>query len=691
MHQHRHQQDIVRTKQIKKFVFGGKKMALLEKYQDQFSEHDLRSEVQEIVRSYRHSWDIYSELVQNSVDAINRKFNVLNDENYYLYNEFRSRYGHIDPDPDFRGKLEIIWDKDKNTLTIRDNGIGMEQDRMESYLLPKGSGKSIGKDYGFKGYGFTFATFISEEVKIKSKFIGEEHTKEVFLEGCFNWLAKNGPFPEGSDDGPHNSQKPIEEESGTVIEIKLSDNYAEFFPAIASLDDVKEVIDTKDDIKKLEYILRTRTAIGNTRHLFGEEPVVAIDVYLKVIVEQEIETKLVKYNYLHPKEHREVASLSYDFEEYIQNLTNYAFQRDFRALFYSIKDKEVGTLRTVKFDIALCSISQTRLNNIERDLGIPDEADYELSYGIHLAINGMPTGIRIDNWDNSGGYLKRYFVIVDTDLTMSEQLDSGRKGISRHYANLISKEVIRLFANAKIETSNGEFSSSFGHFALSHLDAGRVVGGDTANDNFLTILKKIDEEEKNYTDRDKRTMEKIKQYSSLLRLPRTEQEVIVLFYHLLEKEIIKGYQTKYVSGVATYDAALTYKLKLIDENSYPQDKIGIANAILTSELSKGKELYDLADFRRDGSSELCVEFKQSLGGFLQEIQGKTEKDPSSIDILICWNEQIPVNIPTSSYTLGVVHDTQRRYHGTTHRLGVIGPESNTEIYCIILETVINKL
>ncbi|WP_033580824.1 ATP-binding protein [Priestia aryabhattai] len=666
-------------------------MALLEKYQNQFNEGDLRAEVQEIVRSYRHSWDIYSELIQNSIDAINRRFKVLNDPTYYLYEEFRSDYGPIEPDPDFRGTLEVKWDKDNNTLTIMDNGIGMEKDKMETYLLPKGSGKKIGKDYGFKGYGFTFSSFVSEKVSINSKFLASVETNQISFEGCFNWLAMGGEFPTGPIHEPIISTCPITDKSGTSISIKLSHNYAEFFPAIASLDDAINIINTKDDVKKLEYLLRTRTAIGNTRHLFGQEPSVPVDVELVIVIDGQEHRKPIKYNFQHPKEHREVSVLSYDFGEYVQNLANHAFQRDFRALYHSVKDQEVGTIKKVKFNVALCAISQTRLNNIESDLGIPNYSDFDLTYGIHLAINGMPTGIRIDNWETGGGYLKRYYVIVDTDLSMSEQLDSGRKGISKHFANLISKEVIKLLGTTKIQTGGNSYSSSFGHFALSQLDSGRVTGGDTANDDFQTMLGKIDTDKQSYTAEDLEVLGRIKDYSSLMRIPKTEQEVIVLFYHLLEKEIIKGYKTEYVSGVATYDAALSYKLKLDERNDSDHDLLGVSPAIVESELSKGREYYDLANFRRDRSSELCVEFKQNLGGFLQEIQGKTEKDPASIDILICWDKQIPASIPTSSYTLGEVHDSQRKYHGTTHRLGIIGPENNTEIYCIILKDALEKL
>lgn len=109
--------------------------------------------MQEIVRSYRHSRDIFSELIQNSVDAINRRHMVHNDPQYYLYQEFREKYGVIEPDPDFRGKLSIELDVDNRTLIVSDNGIGIDPDKIEKYILPKDQKKNLVKIMDLKVMG----------------------------------------------------------------------------------------------------------------------------------------------------------------------------------------------------------------------------------------------------------------------------------------------------------------------------------------------------------------------------------------------------------------------------------------------------------------------------------------------------------------------------------------------------------
>ncbi|HDR7450318.1 ATP-binding protein [Bacillus thuringiensis] len=663
-------------------------MALLQLYRDNVSEEQLKSEIQEIVRSYRHSWDVFSEPIQNAIDSINRRFRIHNDPEYYLYNEYREKYGEISPDPSYEGELNIVFNVDDSSITIKDNGVGMEPESMEKYLLPKGSNKKVGKDYGFKGYGLTFITFVSEKFELTSKFLLNENAFHLEMDNCFQWLSGDVEFPNGPNCTPQIKEENTIEQSGTELKVTLSDDYTENFAAAASLDEVKDYVRSEEDIKKLKYILRSRTAIGNTRYLFGDNPIVNINVKLKVILNGVEYDETVLYNYYHPKEHAEIKVLSYDFETYVESIKNVAFQRDFRALYHPIKEQEVGTMKKVKFDVAICAISQTRLGHVERSFEIPKYSDYGISHGVHLSINGMPTGIRIDNWDSKGGHLKRYFAVVDTDLSMSEQLDSGRKGVSKHFANLISEHVIGL-----LSTKIDENPSSFGSWAHKHLDTGKTNNDEFENDDFQTVIEKVQEEKERYTEEEINILEKVKKYSSFNKIPSTENEVIALFYHLLDRGIIKGYNTEYLSGNATYDAAFSYRLEFTEDVSSESSPIGIAPAIIQDEKSKGRNYYDLAKYRR-ASPELCVEFKRNVGGLLSEIQGKqgkTDKNPEFIDLLICWDISIPNSIESTTYSIGEIHNMQRKYHGTTHRLGIITPEKNTEVHCIVLKDILSKI
>lgn len=664
-------------------------MSLLKVYEKDFNKEDnLKKEIQEIVRSYRHSWDIFSETLQNAVDAIVRRYKILNDPNYSLYQTYRERFGNFDADHNYRGKITIIWDASEAIVEIHDNGIGFEPAKMEQYLLPRGTGKLLGQDYGFKGYGLTFAAFISEQFSIKSRFIASNETYYMSLDKCFDWLAKDNAFPNSPIPEPKIVNQNHLDDAGTVVRLKLAHNYQAHFPALASLDATRTYVQKKADIDRLVYILRSRTAIGNTRYLFSLSPEVPIDIELRVLFPDSEEKRDIPFRYYHPKEHNEVSVLAYDMYNYVENLKRASFKRDFRALYHPVPDQRVGTLREIKFDVALCAVSSTRLANIESKLRLNkiETTDVNLCYGIHLAINGMPTGLRIDDWDERGNWLKRYFVIVDAELGFSDQLDSGRKGISRHFAKLISDKVLKLISETRVNDSD-----TFAHYALAHMDTGRVVGRDIYEDDFYTILENIDEQKGSYDTQERILLKKIKKYSSLERLPSTELEVIALYYHLTDRGIIKGYTTQYLSSIATYDAGMLYSLELTTDNLAPENPLGIAKVFYEKERSKGRSVFNVACYRRN-RPELCIEFKKSIGNFLEEIRGKTAKEPDIIDILICWDDSIPSSVQATSYTLDPIDDTQRQFYGTTHRLGLIGAEGgNTEVDCIVLRDVLNNL
>ncbi len=154
-------------------------------------ESRIKAEVEEVVRAYRHSWDVYSELIQNSIDAINRRFRVLNDPDFYLYDIYHTADNYLNPDPGYRGKLKIEIDLSQNTICIYDNGTGIVPSKIEEFLLPKGGDKTVSQEYGFKGYGLTFVAFISQQFHIISRHFATPNQPfyELRLDGLFDWLS----------------------------------------------------------------------------------------------------------------------------------------------------------------------------------------------------------------------------------------------------------------------------------------------------------------------------------------------------------------------------------------------------------------------------------------------------------------------------------------------------------------------
>jgi hypothetical protein len=171
-------------------------------------ENRLKSEIEEIIRAYRHSWDIYSELLQNSVDAINRRYRILNDPDFYLYESYRQKFSGLESNSAYVGHIQITINIPERTIEVMDNGVGILSEKLEDFLLPKGGDKPVTYEYGFKGYGLTFIAFISTEFRIMSRpFLPlDSQAHELHLNGLFDWLADenstvsfpSGPVPDTS-------------------------------------------------------------------------------------------------------------------------------------------------------------------------------------------------------------------------------------------------------------------------------------------------------------------------------------------------------------------------------------------------------------------------------------------------------------------------------------------------------------
>ncbi|SFV69799.1 Chaperone protein HtpG [hydrothermal vent metagenome] len=181
------------------------------------AKHQFQTEIGQLLKLMTHS--LYSnkeifirELVSNSSDAID-KFNYLS-----LTNEkFKSE--------EWSGKIFIKLDKEDNSLTIGDNGIGMnEQDLMDHLgTIAKsgtkafmenltGDAKKDSNLIGQFGVGFYSVFMVAEKVDVISKKAGEEQAYMFSTDGT----------------GEYEVKPVTKEEHGTVIYIKLKEDEKEF-------------------------------------------------------------------------------------------------------------------------------------------------------------------------------------------------------------------------------------------------------------------------------------------------------------------------------------------------------------------------------------------------------------------------------------------------------------------------------
>ena len=158
---------------------------------------------------YTHREIFLRELISNASDAIDKLYyQTLQDGNTGLARQ------------DF--SIEIIPDREKRTLTVRDNGCGMDKDELESNLgtIAKSGSLSFKKEnepkedidiIGQFGVGFYSAFMVSENVTVISRKFGSEE--------AWKWQSSGS---EGYTVEP--AEKPSH---GTEIIMKIKENTGE--------------------------------------------------------------------------------------------------------------------------------------------------------------------------------------------------------------------------------------------------------------------------------------------------------------------------------------------------------------------------------------------------------------------------------------------------------------------------------
>ena len=181
------------------------------------AKHQFQTEIGQLLKLMTHS--LYSnkeifirELVSNSSDAID-KFNHIRLTDEAFKNE------------DWSGRIDINLDEDDNSLTIADNGIGMNEEDLMNNLgtIAKsgtkafvesltGDAKKDSNLIGQFGVGFYSVFMVSDNVEVITKKAGEEQAYKFATDGT-------GEF----------EITPVTKEShGTVMYIKLKEEEKEF-------------------------------------------------------------------------------------------------------------------------------------------------------------------------------------------------------------------------------------------------------------------------------------------------------------------------------------------------------------------------------------------------------------------------------------------------------------------------------
>jgi len=526
----------------------------------------IKKEIQNICDSYNHPWDFLAELCQNSVDAINI---------------FRSQFGNIKSH-----KIEININSETRSISIYDTGIGFERSKFFDLLAPHGTDKgNSAETIGEKGVGLTYTIFISNRYEIETKST-YSHLKG-FIDNASNWKISN------------NDTLPTFNNS-----IDLEDEYnpTETFTRI-ELNNIEDTFIESDDlfnqkVEVLEYIIRSKTAIGYTKPIFDINQKLNIDVILNFTDKAGIiktinifpiynlpSSYLSPSNVINIQEFKETAATLSD-EQKTKRLQG-------KCLFKNGSEFRAG--RTIKY-YCFFAPSRNLYKEISEKNGLliqlsETETEPLFSGGIYLSTKGMPTGITVEPpRGGEMGYWPNFFILFEDD---SIKFDLGRKSVPSRTAGLFKDIAKSLF-------------SEFRPFI-------EYVRTEPPVKSINSTIQQY-EKSKRYNI--------INQYANLnldsinfLKHPNgQEAAVVALFHELIGAKLLKGYFTLEIGYKMTYDFWGKY---LIDANY-------VGTTFQYMNINGKIELPIVGEFKYK-AEDILNDFESDIKFF------------NDIDLIVCWD------------------------------------------------------
>lgn len=357
--------------------------------------NDIRKSIRDIDDSYNNDWDILAELLQNAVDAVNQS--------------------------ERDGKISLEVNSRNKTISISDNGIGIDKDVLPEILKPFSSRKDEDEStIGEKGVGLTFVIFQSNYFEIQTK--SESGSAVGILEGSRSW-------------------KSLTDESQLDLILKQSDE--PFTGTRIVLKKLGDLPIFNWSFEQLKFVVRTKTAIGNTISLF--EKVNKIDVEITHIDSGGATQKTnLSFKYFLLSELVKPISIITieDFIKYASNSEITDRQKRLKLQNKVITDS--GTFlvpagnrnvyyyalfvpKRMVWDEFTIKQSLATQENLDDDEWVEKYGYTTFQSGITLSVKGMPTGIFITRPDTGyAGYWSNLFLLFeDREI----KFDIGRKSI----------------------------------------------------------------------------------------------------------------------------------------------------------------------------------------------------------------------------------------------------------------------
>jgi hypothetical protein len=623
-----------------------------------------KREIQNILKSYTGYYDLFAELLQNALDAVERRLKA--------------------EAPGYLPQIIVKIDLNSETVTVIDNGCGMNQTEFRTFLRPNFSFKDGVSTRGSKGVGATYLAYGFNSLTVGTKQPGNAAQTGVLLNGR-RWLDDTAQIVNRPKVTTVNGIDAVfsDLDSGTLMTVKLEG------PNIRPKDLAYYGATTA---QQWMAILRVHTSVGGI-YLCGDQAP-AIMIRLEVIAKGEqqatVET-LDRPEYLYP---HQVLGKTADLREFLKDQEVRAKKQQDLSKIPAKFTKQSGIWgewtgqqildRTAPMNPRLDDAEQAALKELDLRMyvfmgfstDLWDEYNDKvlklrkgsrlLRGGLQQATKHMPQGhtITIPLTESIGfqtlTHVIVHFAKADPDL--------GRKGFQPEHTKLAER-----IASSAVIT----YKKYYGQLL-------RPKTGAPALMKAMQLAHWIDEQkdyEKNYplVIKGKGLFAPTEELP-IRSQPLREQDVVALFNQMLSSGLIRGIQLLSSSQYNQYDGL--FRLRM----DPPFDKF-----IRSDQNPLGVEAQIFAGMTTSIMSAVQVlEYKFNLDALIEEFT-TGEKNPDDIALAVAWEmgEKWKGNFAVLSY-LDHENVHHRQFHGYTHSFShAVG--GNPSFQAIILKDLLSYL
>ena len=594
----------------------------------------VKREINNILNSYVGWYDPFCELIQNAMDAIDKR-RELGDG--------------------FTPQMHIVINLRDNTISVTDNGIGFKKAEYLKFLVPNISFKPGGTTRGHKGVGTTYLAYGFNYIQIATKT--PDFSAIGVMKGAKKWLldvvASSNPrveadknrvvdsWFEGIDRGTSMTiQCDSESYPGDLSWMGL--NAATSWANVLRVKTGLGQVDFSGEVSVIIHVIdkdgnQTETKIEDPEYLLVEE---FLDKVKRV---NEIRGKMDEmYNKMGP---------NYRLPTKFSNLEAVYDKWDYKKLLSEIKFEEdqITLIQKHRITVAFSYVYSLAVwEKIDRQIGIR-KGHHVLYGGIQLAADNMPQGelIQIPLTKNIGRQ-KQANILVHFENCVA---DLGRKGFKKEITDL-GKEIARKLMDGPLMKVRTCFKANSG------------ASPDLRREKRLSDWKKamVEHEEGCPLVIENSNFFNPTKTVSITSLPTREQDVIALFNQLLAGGVIRDIRIMSTNERSTYDSLFRIvispprELQIFDRDKNP---LGVAEETV-DEILGNQELFM--------SDPQVLEYKFSIDGLVEDIESGM-KNTNDIYLVVAWEagERYKDNFIIESLLVDG-NETLRQYHGVTHRL-----------------------